>query len=201
MELAVITSSEFFENENEIIIQLFEHGLLRLHLRKPDADLAAVEILLQQIPTAFHAKIILHQYPEMLDEYNVGGFHINRHQFENRKTIQQKIKTTQSFSISTHTFEEIKIHQEFDYYFISPIFDSISKHGYHAAFDKHEIEMGLKENKHKKIFALGGVNAVNIAALKKMGFNGAALLGTIWESHHPIKSFINIQQKINEVVE
>ncbi len=199
MELAVITTSEFFEKENEIIIQLFENGLQRLHLRKPDADLAAIEILLQQIPTSFHSKIILHQHPQMLDEYGVGGFHINRHHFENRKKIQQKIKPAQSFSISTHAFDEIKNDTIFDYYFISPIFDSISKHGYHAAFDKQEIELGLKENSGKKIFALGGVNAVNIAALKKMGFSGAAVLGVIWECHHPIKSFIEIQQKIEDV--
>ncbi len=198
MELAVITASEFFEKENEIIIQLFENGLQRLHVRKPDADLAAVEILIQQIPTQFHSKIILHQHPQMLDEYGIGGFHINQHTLEHKEIIQQKIKQAQSFSISTHSFEEIKNCTNFDYYFISPIFDSISKHGYHAAFDKHEIEMGLKENTGKKIFALGGVNAVNIAALKKMGFSGAAILGTIWESNFPVKSYIEIHQKIKE---
>jgi len=67
-----------------------------------------------------------------------------------------------------------------------------------AAFDKTTIENGLKENSDKKIFALGGVCAENLKALKKMGFAGAATLGNIWLSKNPLKTFLEMKAKLEE---
>lgn len=71
------------------------------------------------------------------------------------------------------------------YQFLSPIFDSISKQGYLAAFD-----IGSDEGKTKlrdaiskatvPVYALGGVTVDKIPMLESLGFSGAAFLGEVW---------------------
>lgn len=71
------------------------------------------------------------------------------------------------------------------YQFLSPIFDSISKQGYHAAFDI-ESDKGktqLRDAISKAavpVYALGGVTADKIPFLQSLGFSGAAFLGEVW---------------------
>jgi thiamine-phosphate pyrophosphorylase len=52
--------------------------------------------------------------------------------------------------------------------------------------------------KHKKqlprIAGLGGVSAATLLQLYDNGFEGAALLGAIWESADPIAAFNTLQQ-------
>ena len=68
-----------------------------------------------------------------------------------------------------------------NYMFLSPIFDSISKEGYGAAFTP-EMLNDAAANKiiDNKVIALGGIDASHIQALKDWHFGGAAFLGDIW---------------------
>jgi thiamine-phosphate pyrophosphorylase len=65
---------------------------------------------------------------------------------------------------------------------LSPIFDSISKQGYHAAFTCKQIEearlQGLID---ERVMALGGVTFSKIEEVKQMGFGGAMILGDAWK--------------------
>ena len=192
MELIIITPDKFFFHEAQLIEELFELGMRKLHLRKPNATIDEVENLLQHISVAYHSKIVLHQHPQLLNKYALGGFHITHYYTDKIKEVRKFLKPHHTFSISTHQFDEIKNQPDFDYYFISPIFDSISKQGLHAAFEKHELEEGIKMNKGKKIFALGGVNEKNIGVLQKIGFSGVAVLGSIWTNDNPLVAFQNI---------
>ena len=47
MKLIIITSPDFIPDEASIVTELFKAGLDLLHVRKPDADVHAVENLLQ----------------------------------------------------------------------------------------------------------------------------------------------------------
>ena len=68
-----------------------------------------------------------------------------------------------------------------DYVFLSPIFDSISKVGYHAAFAPDLLNRAAEEKIiDRKVIALGGINAENIELVKQWNFGGVALLGDIW---------------------
>ena len=49
MKLIIITSPDFIPDEARIVTELFKAGLDLLHVRKPDADVHAVENLLQGI--------------------------------------------------------------------------------------------------------------------------------------------------------
>ena len=49
MKLIIITSPDFIPDEARIVTELFKAGLDLLHVRKPGADVHAVENLLQGI--------------------------------------------------------------------------------------------------------------------------------------------------------
>ncbi|MCL2282696.1 MAG: thiamine phosphate synthase [Fibromonadales bacterium] len=100
---------------------------------------------------------------------------------------------------SAHSFEELeKTNSEIR--FLSPVFDSISKHGYKAKYSKEELREGIaawKKTHQQKLFALGGVEASNIAELAELGFSGAAVLGAVWHSFDPVgacEEILNLHQ-------
>lgn len=67
----------------------------------------------------------------------------------------------------------------FDACFLSPIFPSISKKGYSGTFTEQELCKHLQTKK-VKVIALGGIEWHKIQQLHAWGFDGAAVLGTIW---------------------
>ncbi len=64
-----------------------------------------------------------------------------------------------------------------DYVTLSPIFDSISKSGYTAAYT-HE-ELSRLTGAPTKVIALGGVNPERISFLRRYNFTGFAMLGAL----------------------
>ena len=68
-----------------------------------------------------------------------------------------------------------------DYVFLSPLFDSISKPGYRSAIDPAEAAERLRRRK-GLIVALGGIRPANIARVRRIGFDGAAVLGAAWSA-------------------
>ena len=78
--------------------------------------------------------------------------------------------------------EEVeKYKAEYDYLFLSPIFDSISKVGYLSGFSERELlsasESGIID---KQVIALGGVTFERIHYLKMLNFGGVAMIGAIY---------------------
>ena len=72
------------------------------------------------------------------------------------------------------------------YRFLSPIFDSISKNGYRAAFTAEELRTAAARGLlGDRTLALGGITPDRLAAVRDYGFGGAALLGSIWQQPSP----------------
>jgi thiamine-phosphate pyrophosphorylase len=87
----------------------------------------------------------------------------------------------------------------YDYIFLSPVFDSISKNYHKSSFGNGEIEKILKSS-NQNIYALGGITPENAEKAFRMGFDGIGVLGYIWESDHtPLEAFLSIQEKINQL--
>ena len=78
--------------------------------------------------------------------------------------------------------EEVKEKKNnFDYVFLSPVFDSISKQGYAAEYTPEQIRQAAKDGIiDKRVIALGGIDEDNILQVKDYGFGGAAILGGLW---------------------
>ena len=177
MKWIIITSPEFLSGEATFISKLFSQGLDLLHLRKPEASLEAYKRLLLQIPKHWYSRIVLHEHFALAEKFGLHGIHLNR------RCSQVPDSFRGSISCSCHTLEEVKKQKASkDYVFLSPIFDSISKVGYHAAFSPTLLKQAAVENViDEKVIALGGITAKNIPLVKEWHFGGVALLGDIWK--------------------
>ena len=177
MKWITITSPDFISGEAIFIDKLFLQGLDLLHIRKPDASLETYKRLLLQIPKHWYSRIVLHEHFALAEEFGLHGIHLNR------RCSQVSDSFHRSISCSCHTIEEVIAQKDSkDYVFLSPIFDSISKVGYHAAFSPTLLKQAAIENViDEKVIALGGITANNIPFVKEWHFGGVALLGDIWK--------------------
>ncbi|MGG7661653.1 thiamine phosphate synthase [Dyadobacter sp. BHUBP1] len=195
MELIVITHPEILSEEAGIVNRLFAHGLARLHVRKPKATETELRIWLEQIDPQFRGRIALHQHHELAHEFGITGLHFTE---KNRLTQSEEtleILKSDGFTISTSTHdpEELeRLSHRFDYAFLGPVFDSISKAGYSA---KVPPDFRLqKHNYPNQVIALGGIDAENLKSALEMGFDGAAVLGSIWQNpDNAVAQFENLK--------
>ncbi len=177
MKLIIMTLPYFFIEEHQILTALFDEGLEMLHLRKPDTEPVFSERLLSLLPDNYRKNIVVHDHFYLKSEYGLRGIHLNRRNPEIPKGYRGTI------SRSCHTAEEVeRSKRDFDYLFLSPIFDSISKQGYASAFSAEALsELTRKRIIDKKVMALGGVTPERIERLKDFGFGGAVVLGDLWQ--------------------
>lgn len=176
MKWIVITKPEFICNEANYINLLFEQGIDLLHLRKPNSLKEDCERLILEIDKKWRDRIVIHDHFELCQKHHLHGIHLNRRNHE----IPNDFKG--SISRSCHSLQEvIESKDSYDYVFLSPIFDSISKQGYTHAFSEEELSQAAKNGIiDPKVIALGGITDSKIPKLKEWNFGGAAFLGDIW---------------------
>lgn len=197
MKIIVITRPEFFDGEVALVNKLFEHGMERLHLRKPRATRQELAVWIEGIAPLFRQRIVLHDHHELARHYALGGIHLNSRNPEIPQWAdQEKYQHPFTLSRSCHSIEEVQQNRNIlDYMFLSPIYDSISKEGYGAAFSRQQLTEAyatgiLGDN----VFALGGISADKLPELVAMGFRGAAVLGDLWMSNDPCERLSAYQQ-------
>lgn len=185
--IIIISSPASLTDEHEIIRQLFNEELEIFHLRKNEYSESELRKFIELIPERHFKKIVLHSHYHLAVEYGLKGIHVP-HTF--RGAVPGR-----TVSISFHALEEIqKVEIRFDYGFLSPVFDSISKEGYKSRFNLNEVKLFLK-HRNEKIIALGGIDEDKIETVKDLGFSGIALLGAIWQSEHPVDNYKRIKEK------
>lgn len=178
----VITLPYFFDGEAEQIVQLLHSSVDLIHIRKPESKAEELERLIMSIPSEYYPRLVLHDHHELAMKYHLHGVHLNG------RNPQPPMGWEGSVSKSCHSLEEVKEWKEkCDYVSLSPIFDSISKQGYHAAFSSTEIEEASRQGIiDKKVLALGGVTFNKIDDVLRMGFGGGMILGDAWKNvSHP----------------
>lgn len=193
--IIVISNPTTIEDEPAIIKQLFDKGLEIFHIRKKEFSENEMRAFIKQIPEKYFSKIVLHSHYHLAKEYNLKGIHV--------PVDFQCEASNQSLSASFHALEEVeKFENKFDYGFLSPVFDSISKEGYKSKFDFSELKTFLMNRKvlnnrsgNAILIALGGIDEDKIEKAKKIGFSGIALLGAIWQSENPLGKFKRIKEQ------
>lgn len=187
MHFIAITYPKILQNEGEIINTLFREGLPCLHLRKPGTGITGIELLLKKIDPNFHNRIMVNDYIQLAEHYNIKGIHFSGQ----TKHLLPVPFNGLAKSCSCHSYDEIIKNATFcDYVFLSPVFNSISKSGYESAFDFSELKNRLSKPHPKNIVALGGISPDKIKQTNKLGFDGAAILGGLW----------NEKSKLDEVL-
>lgn len=181
----VISESEIKPGEATLVNELFHAGLDVFHIRKYGIDLADLRRYISAIDQQFHDKLVLNHDHELGRELGLKRFHFSERDRLNLPANVVKGKG-EYFSTSVHNVSAFnELSNEYDYAFLSPIFDSISKTDYKAvAFD-----LSMRKNLKTRLIGLGGITAANTKLALGMGFDGVALLGAIWKSTDPIKEF------------
>lgn len=172
MKTIVITLPHFYAAEADAIVRQLRDGADRVHIRKPGADASQMAALLRAIPAPYCHRLSLHDCFELAGEYGIGGVHLNS------RNPQAPQGWTGITSRSCHSLEELA-GADADYCILSPVFDSISKPGYRAAFAPAE----LRQTDLSRAYALGGVSGARLREIEELGFAGAAMLGAAW---HPV---------------
>ena len=184
----LVTPSSIGSKEPEIWTELFEVGLNRLHLRKPDSNAKKISQLLEKLPDQYHNKVVIHRFPELLKDFNLAGYHYRAEEKPKDDSI------TGTTSRSFHHLDELKSNNEkLDYCFFGPVYESISKKGYQPRVSLPELGAVLHTNKRNQkrtlVYALGGVRRKKIPDLFDLGFDGVTLYGSIWGKRDPVEAF------------
>ena len=194
MELIVITLEKILEDETIAINRLFSEGLQTLHLRKPDSSLETLRLILTGIDASYHERIVLHDHFLLTEEFNLKGVHLNRR--NSQPPVNQRI----SVSKSCHKLNELEESQTYNYVFLSPIFNSISKEGYNRAFTEEElIEARNSGRIYSKVYALGGISLKEIKQAAVYGFGGVAVLGSLWGKYEEDKNLDALLKRFDEL--
>ncbi len=193
--LIVITPEVSLNNEAEIITSLFESGLQILHVRKPNYSIEEYRHLLSEIPQKFHPNIVIHNHYELLNDFDLKGVH-----FPESIRLEGNVSIHKIVSTSFHKLEDITSDKiNFEYAFFSPVFQSISKHGYTPALELNVLRDFLNTTKNKiqfPLIALGGISDKTISQTRDIGFSGAASIGYIWENPNPVAQFNKLQKAL-----
>ncbi len=194
--LVVISDNKIFPGEADVLNQMFDEGMSLFHLRKYENSKTEIIALLDKIKPEHFSKIVIHQYHEMAEELGFKRIH-----FSETDRLQQTEKQLQRLkegglvlSTSVHSVDVYKrLNGVFEYAFLGPVFNSISKVGYKARkFDLQE------KNPSVKLIALGGIKASIYKETIAMGFDGVGVLGSIWNSENKMESFMEIL-KVSEI--
>ena len=171
-----ITGENLLPDEDRLIVTALESGVDLIHLRKPLASCQQFCDLLNAIPERYYRRIVLHDFHVLAQQYAVHGIHLNRRFPVVPETYRG------AMSRSCHTLAEVvACKTQYDYVFLSPVCDSISKQGYRAAFTCNQLEDAARCGTiDSKVIALGGISPDNIAGILRYGFGGVAVLGYLW---------------------
>lgn len=201
MKLIVISYPENIPGEHDLLTSLFTEGLELFHLRKPNFTKNQLKEYIKLIPAKFHKNIIIHSHHELINDYKLKGLHFNQ---KNKHINDRYDQWNIVKSLSTHSLEEVmEVDPTFDYIFLSPIYNSISKSGYNSKFTISQLKGFFSSNTLRgDVIALGGISIKKITELMQTGFNGFALLGDIWgklQSGETCKAVSNYFAKIYEL--
>lgn len=183
--IIVLSNEVESKEEINIVVQLFEAGLCRFHLRKPKFEQTKYNDWLTKLPRKYHNRIVLHDHYVLAKEFNLAGVHLTERSRANLSSsaIQQKIKDFQAsgllVSAAIHELADLNILGDCcDYVLVSPVFDSISKVGYLA---NPNLTVQNWKTKKAQLIALGGIRKETVALALAKGFDGIAALGYIWQ--------------------
>ncbi len=198
-QLVLLTAPTAQPDEPRVLTELLAQSSGRLHLRKPGWPAARLEVLIRTLPPQYHARLVLHAYPKLVLQYQLGGLHLTE-KMRRAATRRPRLLPGQTLSTSFHSLAEIaRTRRRYDYVFLSPVFDSISKAGYASNFDMGDLQrffraQAAQPGARPPVLALGGIAAPNIGLVRQAGFAGAAVLGAVWGSLDPVAAWQRVAQ-------
>lgn len=196
--IIVISDTSLFAGEANIVNQLYDNGLLLFHLRKYNNSKSEIVEFVNAIKPEYRNRIVLHQFHEMANDFGISRLHFSEKDRVNTNEVEFNRLKEEGMILSTsvHSVDEYNVLPLcFDYAFLSPVFDSISKDNYKA----RPFDLKQRKTTSIKLIALGGVKEDNCSKAYEMGFDGIALLGSIWKSENKVESFENVALRLSQM--
>jgi thiamine-phosphate pyrophosphorylase len=194
MRIIVISPESADAREFAAMQGFFAAGLERYHVRKPSWGEAELETWLRGMPQAWLPRIMLHQHHALVAKLGLGGAH-ERDSGPPHGSGQSR---------ACHDIAKLRICLgAYDSVIFGPVFASLTKKGYGPAadFPWDDLKAALATPRgpvRTGVFAIGGVGAGQLARCRDLGFDGAALLGAVWNEADPIRAFTAIQENARQ---
>ena len=157
--LIVISSPEQIPSEIKKIIALLKSGLQQFHVRKPNFTSFDMIDYITAIPKKYHKFLVLHSHYHLAKEFCLKGIQFGKNRITEAKEYKNDFKYV---GYSAHSFKEVlALKKQYTHFFLSPIYNSISKNNYKSKFKPDEIQNFANNNTDIQIIALGGINKNN----------------------------------------
>ncbi len=193
-KLIIISSPSTVSSEIKKVVSLLKLGLQQFHVRKPNFDDFDMMNYITSIPKEYRKYLVLHSHYHLAKEFNLKGIQVGKNRVDEAKEYKNNFSY---FGYSAHSISEITKNKEnYSHFFLSPIYNSISKAEYKANFTSAELSAFLQNNTDINIVALGGIDENNSKECFSIGFKGIALLGAIWQQTDVLIAFNKIQKTL-----
>ncbi|HBR93845.1 MAG TPA: hypothetical protein DEA90_06735 [Opitutae bacterium] len=190
MRVIAVSPESKYANEADVIVRLLQAGLMRYHVRKPSWTLADCAELLDAVPAEWHARISLHQHHVLAESYAVGMH------YKDGMAVDHALLGGRICSRSLHRIDELEtLLKQVDYAFLSPVFQSITKHAYGPSWTEADLATSLSGACAAKLYALGGITVANAARAIAYGFEGVVVHGSLWQAADPLEAFARFRKE------
>lgn len=178
--LLIITPEAIMADEARFLTSILElDECLRVHLRHPQADDDDISAIVDGIPSALWNRVSIHGHNAVAIAHPGIGVHLSSAALSEGGALP----SCAILSGSCHTAAEVAAAPTaLSYLTLSPVFDSISKHGYTAAVNTTDPAVRLCLSA-RRVIALGGMTPERIKGVAVAGFAGAAFLGYVWDGN------------------
>jgi thiamine-phosphate pyrophosphorylase len=188
MKLIAYSNACFTPGEAQILSRILP-WVDGLHIRKEEAmSLERWRKLLEELPKEYASRIWIHEHHELALEFKLAGIHISRKARQDNPGlgVYAALHNLKA-SISCHQIEQApKLVDIYERVIFSPVCDSISKPGHAATFDPNDLRTFLSGSHEAECIALGGVDLYNAEEIMNLGFDGLAVLGSLWTADNPV---------------
>lgn len=188
MKIVVVSSPKDHPNETVEVIRMFDAGLEYFHIRKPRLSKKQLTEYIKLFPEKYRKRLVIHSYHGLASTLNLGGIHLSRKHRKRgrfyrlklflRRKIERDLLVTRTFHKLTDITNEKR---KYSYTFLSPVFDSITHSTLSGGFSKRALLIMIPQAR-QPVYALGGVTIERIPEIADLGFEGAVLLGSVWNS-------------------
>jgi len=198
MQIVVISPESSDPREIPAMRRFFADGLECYHVRKPSWTAAELGAWLRGLPGEWRPRLILHEHHPLVGELGLGGRH-------DKDSGPAGNPLPGGSSRSCHDVASLRRHLgAYRTILFGPVFPSLSKPGYGPAadFPWYELWALLRQGRRAgtpgspgsaRVLAIGGITARRLARCFEIGFDGAAVLGAVWNDPDPARAFERIR--------
>jgi thiamine-phosphate pyrophosphorylase len=198
MHIVVISPGSRDPRELPAMEGFFAAGLERYHVRKPSWTAPELEAWLRGMPESWRPRIVLHEHHPLAGRLGLGGCHDKDSGGDGAPA---------GASRSCHGIASLRRHLgDYESILFGPVFPSLTKPGYGPppGFPWYELWALLRQRGRAprpgsrdpaRVLAIGGITAQRLARCSELGFDGAAVLGGVWNEPDPARAFAALMRE------